>query len=241
MERRYVVAALAIIATFAIFSNGLKSLAHFSMVRSQRAEAVIGAKCSRESAAASAWAKQMQTRLRPGYAGEAQLLAEMNLPIAIAQIKISQQRARQNALAQCARAAAMRDMERARRDMLKLRSNMTRCKGNGSPQPIGFEEAPGEAFAQRVSFAVATSFASQEQQFARQQERLARDQQSFVADQVRQATENFNSVDDDSDSASGGDLGARCNNLRWQEQAKQFVLGTTRRVKVEVDRFLASM
>jgi len=110
MERRYLVAALAIIATFAVFSHGFRTLEHVSLLYGQHA----AAKCNAEASAASRFMGKM--RLRPGYAEEAQLLAEMNLPIAMAQAKVAEEVARQNiAAAQCARATALREAQRARR------------------------------------------------------------------------------------------------------------------------------
>ena len=135
MERKYLVAALAIIATFAVFSHGLKSLAHYSVSSGERMEAAIGAKCASESSVASAWAHQVRTHLRPGFAEEAQLLAEMNFPLAMAQMKMEES-ARQTAAAECARATAMRNAERAQRQAMKMQERFGRLRGNTLIEPL---------------------------------------------------------------------------------------------------------
>ena len=80
MERRYLVAALAIIATFAGFSHGFRCLQHLSLLHAEHLDAMAKVKADAGSAA-RAMAK-IRTHLRPGYPEEAQLLAEMNVPIA---------------------------------------------------------------------------------------------------------------------------------------------------------------
>jgi hypothetical protein len=94
MERRYLMAALAIIATFAVFSHGFRTLEHVSLLYGQRVGADLRAKCNADASAASRFMGKV--RLRPRYAEEAQMLAEMNLPIAMAQAKVAEEVARQN-------------------------------------------------------------------------------------------------------------------------------------------------
>jgi hypothetical protein len=146
MDRRYLVAALAIIATFAVFSRGLRSLErvslsygqHVSLSNGQHSEANAHAKCNAD-AAASRLIGKVRTHLRPAYPEEAQLLAEMNLPIVMAQAKVAQQLVRQNmAAAECARATALREAERAQREALRMRQRMARTNANSSPLPIAW-------------------------------------------------------------------------------------------------------
>jgi hypothetical protein len=124
MERRYLVAALALIATFAITSRGFRALERVSLVHSAHAQAIDHPQCP-SSVAARALAK-IHTHLRPRIPEEAQLLAEMNAPFANMQSTIAEQMSRQNqAIAQCARERAMRDAEQAYRDAMQLQRQMT--------------------------------------------------------------------------------------------------------------------
>jgi hypothetical protein len=141
MERRYLVAALAMIATFAAFSRGFRTLEHVSLLYGQQAGADLRAKCNSDASAASRIMAQVRTHLRPGYPEEAQLLAEMNLPIAMAQARVTEQVAeqvvRQNmAATRCARATAQREAERARREAARIRDKMARNGENVSAMPM---------------------------------------------------------------------------------------------------------
>ena len=145
MERRYLVAALAIIATFAVFSHGFRTLEHVSLLYGHHA----AAKCNSDVSAASRFMGKVRTHLRPGYPEEAQLLAEMNLPIAKAQAKVAEEVARQNmAAARCARATALREAERARREAeraqreaIRMRERMTHSNASAMPNAWGANAA----------------------------------------------------------------------------------------------------
>ena len=142
MERRYLVATLAIIATFATFSRGFQSLQHLSLLRGQHPSAL------------SRWAAKMKTHLRPSYPEEAQLLAEMNLPIA-AQARVAEQAMRQGqAAARCARETAMREAERARSDATRMRERIAREK-NVAPVPIAIDLKLLDGLDQRMDLKVA--------------------------------------------------------------------------------------
>jgi hypothetical protein len=144
MERRYLVAALAIIATFAVFSHGFRTLEHVSLLYGQHVGADVKAKCNSEASAASRFMGKVRSHLRPGYPEEAQLLAEMNLPIAMAQAKVAEEVARQNmAAARCARETALREAQRARREAeraqreaTRMRERMAHNSANASAMPI---------------------------------------------------------------------------------------------------------
>ena len=69
MERRYLVAAIAIIATFAITSRGFRALEHVSLVRAAHAQTMATQQCP-SSIAARALAK-IHTHLRPRIPEEA--------------------------------------------------------------------------------------------------------------------------------------------------------------------------
>ncbi len=145
MERRYLVAALTIIATFAVFSHAFRTLEHVSLLYGHHA----GAKCNADASAASRFIGKVRTHLRPGYPEEAQLLAEMNLPIAMAQAKVAEEVARQNiAAAQCARATALREAQRARREAqraqreaIRIRDKTAHTKASAMPNAWGANAA----------------------------------------------------------------------------------------------------
>src|ERR1039458_2601090 len=143
MERRYLVAALAIIATFAVLSHGFRTLEQVSLLYGHHA----AAKCNAEASAASRFMGKVRSHLRPGYPEEAQMLAEMNLPIAMAQAKVAEEVARQNmAGARCAREPALREARPARRDAERLQREAMRMRermahSNASAMPIANADA----------------------------------------------------------------------------------------------------
>ncbi len=195
MERRYLVAALAIIATFAVFSHGLRTLERVSLTYGQRAEAKLQAKCNAEDSAVSRFVGKVRTHLRPGYAEEAQMLAEMNLPIVRAQAKVAEQMARQNmAAAQCARATALREAERAQREATRMRERMART--NGSGMTIAWEANMAGDVNQRVQ----AKTAALAERIAAQTVRL-----QIAADQMREVSMQFS--DSDAANADYADAG----------------------------------
>jgi hypothetical protein len=126
MERRYLVAALAIIATFAGLSHGFQSLQQFSLQRGQHGQAAVGSQCPLPFIVS-----RVLARLRGGLhqtdPEEAQLLAEMNLPIAALQAKAAEQAAKQAQIAtEIARRSAEREAERVQRDAMRMRQEMAR-------------------------------------------------------------------------------------------------------------------
>ena len=133
MERRYLVAILAIIATFATFSRGFQSLQQFSLRRGQHSQAVTGSQCDRMPSIVSRWIAKFKSELRPAYPEEAQLLAEMNLPIAAAQAKVAEQAVKQS---QVAAETAMRDAERARLDVMRMKQQMAHTATAVAPVTI---------------------------------------------------------------------------------------------------------
>ena len=78
MERRYLVAALAMILAFAATSHGFRALQQMSWVHVRHSGAMAHSMHA-PSCAARALAK-IHTHLRPRYPEEAQLLAEMTFP-----------------------------------------------------------------------------------------------------------------------------------------------------------------
>jgi hypothetical protein len=143
MERRYLVAALAIVATFAVFSRGFRSLEQLATQRAEHRGAMAKASCG-ANAAARAMAK-LRTHLRPAYPEEAQLLAEMNVPFAGLEQR-SQEMARQNlAASQCAREQLKRDTERLRRESARMRENMAHSAASVRLAPMALRvELPSD-------------------------------------------------------------------------------------------------
>lgn len=185
MERRYLVAALAIVATFAVFSHGLRTLERVSLTYGQRAQGDLKAKCNAEDSAVSRFIGKVRTNLRPNYPEEAQMLAEMNLPIAMAQAKVAEQMARQNmAATECARATALREAERAQREATRMREKMARA--NASAMPIAWEASIAADVNQRVQ----AKTAALAERLAAQSVRL-----QMAADQVREVSVKFSDSD----------------------------------------------
>jgi len=126
MERRYLVAALAMIATFAGVSRGFQSLQQLSLrvhngqTLSVPLPSIVARVLTR-----------IKTNLHQTDPEEAQLLAEMNLPIAALQAKAAEEAAKQSqAAAEMAQASAMREAERAHRDVQRMREEMARRQKN---------------------------------------------------------------------------------------------------------------
>jgi hypothetical protein len=108
MERRYLVATLALVATFAIFSREFRS-GHLANLPCSRAELMADLACAKRYAA-----DRMVARVRPfvhrGVPEEAQMMAELNLPVLAA---VNEQLA--EAQAAVAQKTAEKECEAARR------------------------------------------------------------------------------------------------------------------------------
>ena len=136
MERRYLVAALAMIATFAGFSRGFQSLQQLSQQRSQHGQVMSGPQCGSVPAIVSRWLARIRNEFQPASPEEAQVLAELNLPLAAVQAKAAEQAAKQaQVAAEAANENAMREAERARRDAMKLHEQMARDR-NWTAAPV---------------------------------------------------------------------------------------------------------
>ena len=86
---------------------------------------------------------------------EAQLLAELNLPLAAMQAKVAGQAAKQSqAAAEIARETAMREAERARHDAMKMREEMAREK-NMAVAPISIDLHGLDGLDQRIQIKTA--------------------------------------------------------------------------------------
>ncbi len=239
MERRYLVAALAIIATFAVFSHGLRTLEHVSVMYGQRGEANLHAKCNAADSAMSRFADKVRTHLRPSYPEEAQMLAEMDLPIAMAQAKVVEQVARQNMAAQCARAQALREAHRAQREATRMRERMART--NGSGMPIAWEANMAADVNQRVQ----AKTAALAERIAAQTMRM-----QMAAEQMREVSVQFSDSDAASaDSAEAGqdsdsyanDAGSRNHCDAAQARAQQSAQATRARSRAVANQVVHSL
>jgi hypothetical protein len=141
MERRYLVAALAIIATFAVFSRGFHALEQLSFDHSDKNfKTMAAAKCWASSAALSI--AKVRAKLHRDYPPEqAQLVAEMNLPGM--ESTIAEQMSRQDAaVSRCAREKALQQAERARRDAMRIQQDYMRAYAPpappASPAPMAY-------------------------------------------------------------------------------------------------------
>ena len=133
MERKYLIAVLAIIATFATVSSGFKSLQQLSQQRGQRPSTL------------SRWAAELKTYIYPADAEESQLLAKMNPPPAPAQARVAEQAVQQSlAATQCARETARREAERARQDAERMQEQIAReTRITAAPVSIDFRGLDG--------------------------------------------------------------------------------------------------
>ena len=159
MERRYLVAALAMITAFAATSHGFRALQQLSVMHVRHSGAM--AHSMHEPSCASRALAKIRTHLRPRYPEEAQLLAEMNVPLANMETTIEEQMARQNsAVAQCATAQAIRDADRARRDAMRMQQNMTHAAEQASLGPMALEMNLPSDLDQRINAALASRMAA---------------------------------------------------------------------------------
>jgi hypothetical protein len=204
MERRYLVAALAIIATFVGVSHGLRSLQCLALKHS-----VHLSRLEADADFASRAAK-IRTHLRAGYPEEAQLLAEMNVPIASLEARVAQQMATRNmAAAQCAQATAMRQAERARQDAMRMRDKVLCAYPNAMPAPISLEANLPD----RVNRRIAVNVAALASRLAEQQVRLQIAANKLPAVSVRIAVPDMSVVDpyDNDQVSTSTAIHGRCN------------------------------
>ncbi len=126
MDRRYLAATLAIVGTFLVLSHGFRSLEQVVMAHAQRMNAH----------AMDKW-RPGATHLRSNFPEEAQLLAEMNVPMVKMRADLA---ARKNAALR-AREDAMREAERTRHEAAKIREQIT-CRDNSAPMSFRYTPSP---------------------------------------------------------------------------------------------------
>jgi hypothetical protein len=155
MERRYLVAALAIIATFAVFSHGFHALQRMSVEPSENYRTMAAARCWASSAAHKV--ATVRSHFQHGYPPEqAQLVAEMNMPGM--ESTIAEQMARQDtAITRCARERALQEAERARHEAIRLQKDYMRAYARPAAAPTAFAIAMPADLDQRVQAQIAAS------------------------------------------------------------------------------------
>ena len=136
MERRYLVAALAIVATFVGVTHGIHALQRLSIEHSDNFEAIAAARCWANAAAQQV--AKVRSHFRHDYSPEqAQLVAEMNL--SGMQSSIAEQMARQDmAISRCAREKALREAEKARREAIRMQAETARALAIATPDPQAY-------------------------------------------------------------------------------------------------------
>jgi len=161
MERGYLVAALAVIATFTALSRGMQSLEHWSLIHVRHAAALARNECHADGARTKV---RVLTHLRAHTADEAELLAKLHVPRADISAVTEEAVQRNMAAARCAQARAMREAERARSEMLRMQQQLADV-----PQPIQIEplslsiELPADVQRQiQRSSAIAAKYAARE-------------------------------------------------------------------------------
>ncbi len=155
MERRYLVAALAIIATFAVFSRGFHALQRMSVEPSENYKTMAAARCWANSAAQTV--ARVRSHFQHGYPPEqAQLVAEMNMPGM--ESTIAEQMARQDtAISRCARERALQQAERARHEAIRMQKDYMRAYAHPAAQAAALAIALPADLDQRVQARIAAS------------------------------------------------------------------------------------
>jgi hypothetical protein len=179
MERRYLVAALAIVATFTGLSRGFQSLQHLSPLQVHHLRVLARVKCEASTAAARAMAR-VKTQLHPGYPEEAQLLAEMNAPMPPLEAKIALPAAPPPPPAPCAAAMAEREAQRAHRDTMRMRQHAAHLATSIGVDPISVRLNLPSDFERRIQARAEAMVARTEAEQERMQIAAARMQESYA-------------------------------------------------------------
>ncbi len=125
MERRYLVATLALVATFSIFSRELNA-GYLAKLPTTRAELVADLHCARQYVAEKVMA-QLQPLVGPTAPEEAQMVAELNLPEVV---RTALTNAEEQAQAHVAQQTAQQKCDlalRAQRDALRAQQDIQRA------------------------------------------------------------------------------------------------------------------
>ena len=218
MERRYLVAALAIVATFTGLSRGFQSLQHLSPLQVHHLRVLARVKCEASAAAARAMAR-VKTQLHPGYPEEAQLLAEMNAPMPPLEAKIAMPAAPAAPPAPCAGAMAERDAQRAHRDSMRMRPHAHMAARVGL-DPISVHINLPPDFERRIQARAEAMAARMEAQQERMQIAAARMQESYarIAEVAPVAVDMVEQPDVHVDTH----ISCKVAN-RWQQQSQQVI------------------
>jgi hypothetical protein len=199
MDRRYLVATLALAATFAIFSHELRN-GHVAVL-ARGPLAMVAGRCT-QSSTPQRVADDLQARVRTDQAEEAQMLAEMNLPVLRAEARAQAREAalqasQEIAASKCARETALREAERARREAERARQEARRMQhdvalsvsGNlASPIVFQMPDLP------RIEERVVINTDAVQRQLKVVKVRLAQEQIDRINNAVEVATANLDNV-----------------------------------------------
>lgn len=153
MDRRYLAATLAIVATFAVFSRGLRSGELKTLVCRGYSTMM------QRFGDSSRMIGKVRVHLRPSQPEEAQMLAEMNLPMVRDQAQAAALMARQNAqAARCAREQALREAAQARREAERVQREAMRMQHDIaaaiSARPIIVKVSPPDGIPRQIHLQV---------------------------------------------------------------------------------------
>jgi hypothetical protein len=137
MERGYLVAVLAVVATFTGLSHSFRSLDQWWVAHIHNNNAAAKAQCP--AAAAARALARIEAHVRPHAEAQQQLLAELNPPTPGVPAAIYEDLSGQESAVRCARERAMQDADRARRDMARMQREIERATQNVRVDPLSLQ------------------------------------------------------------------------------------------------------
>jgi hypothetical protein len=158
----------------------------------------------------------------------------MNVPIAAIEARAAERMARQDvAAAQCARATAMREAERARRNAMKMRNQLLAAHPEAAPAPISLQLNLPDDVNQRIEI----SAAALARQIVAQQVKLQIAANRWQAASVRIAVPDVSGIDsDDADQDSNSESRAGCNHKSsLQRQAEHSARDAARNIARQIE------
>ena len=167
MERGYLAGLLLVLAVFTGMSHGIRSLEQWSLKHVRHVSLMARSECRARSTKQSI--ANLDMRPTPGDAEGPQLLAELNLPPNLQSNAVQAAAAEDIAGLSCARARAMQQAARARRDMLRAQHDLMQMR----MEPLAIKVNLPPDFAEQVqkSTAAAMDLARQQMQVSLQIER----------------------------------------------------------------------
>jgi hypothetical protein len=164
MERGYLAGLLLVLAVFTGMTHGFRSLEQWSSMHIRHVVVMAKSECRGHSMKQGV--AQRDTQLSPQSPENAQLLAQLDLPSELPSDMTQAIAGKEIAGLSCARAKAMQEAERARRDMLRAQRELMQLR----VQPVSVKVSLPPDFAQQVqeSTAAAMKVARQQMQLSLQ-------------------------------------------------------------------------